>query len=52
MEGSEMTGLEIAGALLIGSLVFPVVALAGYGVVQAGTMIVTSVAEVLTYPFM
>jgi|TARA_R110002167_G_scaffold69541_1_gene195849 hypothetical protein len=51
MEGSEMTGLEIAGALLIGSLIFPVIALAGYGVVQVGTGIVTTVADVLTYPF-
>ena len=51
MERRELPGFELAGALLIGRLVFPVVALAGYGVVQAGTMIVTSVAEVLTYPF-
>ena len=46
-----MTGLELAGVVLIGSLVFPAIALAGYGVYIHGAEIVTAIAGVLTYPF-
>ncbi len=46
-----MTGLEIAGIAVLGSLLLPVVVMAGYGVVTVGTEVLAAAGNLLTLPF-
>ena len=46
-----MTGLEIVGVALLGSLLLPAVVMAGYGAVYVGTEVLAAAGNLLTLPF-